>query len=69
MGNDLYKESKLAELIEKLSDIPGLDWIKLHYAYPTKFPYDVLKVMRERDNVCAYMDISSSTLFRHMYWR
>ncbi|MEG1615648.1 MAG: 30S ribosomal protein S12 methylthiotransferase RimO [Bacteroidales bacterium] len=57
-GLDIYKELKLAELIERISDIPGVEWIRLHYAYPSKFPYDVLKVMRERDNVCKYMDIA-----------
>ncbi len=56
-GIDRYGESKLAELIEKLSDIKGLEWIRLHYAYPSRFPLDVLKVMRERDNVCKYLDI------------
>lgn len=57
-GLDIYKELKLAELIERISDIPGVEWIRLHYAYPSKFPYDVLRVMRERDNVCKYMDIA-----------
>ncbi len=57
-GIDLYKERKLAELIEAISDIPGVEWIRLHYAYPTKFPYEVLKVMRERENVCKYLDIA-----------
>ena len=57
-GYDLYKESKLAELVNQLAGIPGLEWIKLHYAYPVKFPYDLLKVMRERKNVCAYLDIA-----------
>lgn len=57
-GIDMYKESKLAELIERISDVPGVEWIRLHYAYPSKFPYDVLRVMRERDNVCKYLDIA-----------
>ncbi|MDO5570478.1 MAG: 30S ribosomal protein S12 methylthiotransferase RimO [Bacteroidales bacterium] len=57
-GLDLYKEMKLAELIERISDVPGVEWIRLHYAYPSKFPMNVLKVMRERDNVCKYMDIA-----------
>ncbi len=57
-GLDLYKEMKLAELIERISDVPGVEWIRLHYAYPAKFPYDVLRVMRERDNVCKYLDIA-----------
>lgn len=57
-GVDRYKEMKLAELIEKISDIEGVEWIRLHYAYPAKFPYDVLRVIRERDNVCKYLDIA-----------
>lgn len=56
-GIDRYGESKLAELVSMLADIEGLHWIRLHYAYPSKFPADVLKVMRERDNVCKYLDI------------
>lgn len=56
-GYDLYKESKLAELISRLSEIDGLEWIRLHYAYPNKFPLDVLTVMRENPKVCKYLDI------------
>jgi ribosomal protein S12 methylthiotransferase len=57
-GIDRYKQQKLATLIERLSDIPGVEWLRLHYAYPAHFPYDILKVMRERDNVCKYLDIA-----------
>lgn len=57
-GLDIYKEMKLAELIERISDVKGVEWIRLHYAYPAKFPFDVLKVIRERDNVCKYLDIA-----------
>jgi ribosomal protein S12 methylthiotransferase len=57
-GVDRYKEQKLATLIERLSDVPGVAWLRLHYAYPTHFPYDILKVMRERENVCKYLDIA-----------
>ena len=57
-GQDRYKTLKLAELTERLSDIPGVEWLRLHYAYPAHFPYDVLKVMRERNNVCKYLDIA-----------
>lgn len=57
-GVDLYKEMRLAELVERISDVPGVEWIRLHYAYPAQFPYDVLKVMRERPNVCKYLDIA-----------
>jgi len=58
-GYDLYKESRLAELVSKLSEIEGLEWIRLHYAYPNKFPLDVLTVMRENPKVCKYLDILS----------
>ncbi len=57
-GIDLYKESKLAEFISQMADIEGVEWIRLHYAYPTKFPYDILPVMREKKNVCKYLDIA-----------
>ncbi|BAX82262.1 30S ribosomal protein S12 methylthiotransferase RimO [Labilibaculum antarcticum] len=57
-GHDLYNESKLAELIQLLSEIDGLEWIKLHYAYPTQFPYGILKLMRENPKVCRYLDIA-----------
>ena len=57
-GQDRYKTLKLAELTERLSNIPGVEWLRLHYAYPTQFPYDILKVIRERDNVCNYLDIA-----------
>lgn len=57
-GVDLYKEMKLPELVERISDIEGVEWIRLHYAYPAKFPYDLLRVMRERKNVCKYIDIA-----------
>lgn len=57
-GLDLYKEQKLAELIERMAQIPGVEWIRLHYAYPSQFPYDILPVMRKYDNVCKYLDIA-----------
>ncbi len=56
-GLDLYGKRNLAELLEKLSDVEGIEWIRLHYAFPSGFPMDVLKVMRERDNICNYIDI------------
>ncbi|MEO6168838.1 MAG: 30S ribosomal protein S12 methylthiotransferase RimO [Chitinophagales bacterium] len=56
-GLDLYKERKLAELLHAIADVPGLDWIRLHYAYPSKFPVEILDVIRERDNICNYLDI------------
>ncbi len=57
-GLDRYKEHRLPQLVEELSQIEGLDWIRLHYAYPNAFPKDLLRVMRERPNVCAYLDIA-----------
>lgn len=57
-GLDRYKRMVLPELVERVSDIPGVEWIRLHYGYPSHFPYDLLPVMRERDNVCKYMDIA-----------
>ena len=57
-GLDLYKNLKLAQLTARLSDIPGVEWLRLHYAYPAHFPFDVLPVMRERENVCNYLDIA-----------
>ena len=57
-GVDLYKSQKLPELIEKIAQVPGVEWIRLHYAYPTHFPEDLFRVMRENDNVCKYMDIA-----------
>lgn len=56
-GLDLYRERRLAELVQRLSDVEGIDWIRLHYAFPSGFPMDVLDVMAERDNVCNYLDM------------
>lgn len=57
-GIDLYGENRLAALVEQISDVPGVEWIRLHYAYPAKFPFDLLRVMRGRKNVCKYLDIA-----------
>lgn len=57
-GLDLYGRQTIAELVEKISDIKGVKWIRLHYAYPMNFPYDLLRVIRERKNVCKYLDIA-----------
>ena len=57
-GVDLYKKQSIAELVERISDVEGLKWVRLHYGYPTHFPMDLLRVMRERDNVCKYLDIA-----------
>jgi ribosomal protein S12 methylthiotransferase len=56
-GLDLYKKRMLADLLNRLSDVKGLEWIRLHYAYPHKFPMEVLDVMRERPNICNYLDM------------
>lgn len=56
-GLDLYGERKLADLLRALSDVEGLEWIRLHYAYPSQFPMDALQVMAERKNICKYLDI------------
>lgn len=60
-GIDLYKKRNLAELIDKLADVEGIDWIRLQYAYPSGFPLDVLDVMRDRPNVCNYLDMPLQT--------
>lgn len=57
-GMDIYGSSKLAELIDKIATTPGVKWVRLHYAYPTQFPYDVLDVIAKHDNVCKYLDIA-----------
>src|SRR5215470_5306092 len=56
-GLDIYKKRMLADLLKHLSDVKGLEWIRLHYAYPHKFPLEVLDVMRERQNICNYLDM------------
>lgn len=65
-GIDLYGKNRLAELIDRMADIPGLEWIKLHYAYPAGFPEELLQVMRERPNVCKYLDIALQHCSDHM---
>ena len=57
-GIDIDGQQHIAELIEQMADIPGVEWIRLHYAYPTHFPWDLLRVMREKQNVCKYLDIA-----------
>ena len=56
-GIDIYKRRTMSELLKKLSDVEGLDWIRVHYAYPSGFPMDIIEVMSERDNICNYLDI------------
>ena len=56
-GLDLYKKRMLPDLLRRLSDVPGIEWIRLHYAYPHKFPMEILDAMKERDNICKYLDM------------
>ncbi len=56
-GLDLYKKRMLPDLLKRLSDVPGIEWIRLHYAYPHKFPLEILSVMKERENICNYLDM------------
>ncbi len=56
-GLDIYKKRTLPELLRRLSDVEGIEWIRLHYAYPSQFPLDIIDVMAERDNICNYLDI------------
>jgi ribosomal protein S12 methylthiotransferase len=69
-GLDIYKDRKLAELMQRLSDVEGIEWIRLHYAFPSGFPLDVLEVMNERSNICNYLDMPlqhvSNTMLKMM---
>lgn len=65
-GLDLYGERKLADLMRALSDVQDLEWIRLHYAFPSQFPEDALKVMAERENICKYIDIPLQHISDHM---
>ena len=65
-GLDLYKKRSLSELLYKLSAVPGLEWIRLHYAYPSKFPLELLDAMRDCDNVCNYLDMPLQHASNHM---
>lgn len=65
-GLDLYKERKLAELLRQLSDVEGIEWIRLQYAYPSGFPMEVLDVMNERSNICKYLDMPLQHATTHM---
>jgi ribosomal protein S12 methylthiotransferase len=68
-GVDLYGEQRIAELIERMADIEGVEWIRLHYAYPTHFPWELLRVMREKKNVCKYLDIALQHISDHILGR
>lgn len=65
-GIDIDGKQHIAELVNHIADIPGVEWIRLHYAYPTHFPMDLLKVMRERKNVCKYLDIAFQHISDHV---
>lgn len=65
-GLDIYKKRALPELLKHLSDVPGLHWIRLHYAYPSKFPLEILDVMRERENICNYLDMPLQHISNNM---
>ena len=65
-GIDIDGKQHIAELIEKMADIPGVEWIRLHYAYPAHFPWELLRVMREKKNVCKYLDIALQHISDHM---
>ena len=68
-GVDLYGEQRIAELVERMAKIEGVEWIRLHYAYPAHFPWDLLRVMRENDNVCKYLDIALQHISDNMLQR
>ena len=68
-GVDIDGKQHIAELIEKMADIPGVEWIRLHYAYPAHFPWDLLRVMREKQNVCKYLDIALQHISDNMLSR
>lgn len=65
-GLDIYSERKLADLLRQLSDVEGIEWIRLHYAFPSGFPLDVLDVMREKSNICNYLDIPLQHISNNM---
>lgn len=65
-GLDIDGKHHIAELISAMADIPGVKWIRLHYAYPTRFPVELLDVIREKDNVCKYLDIALQHISDHM---
>lgn len=65
-GLDLYKEHRLAQLVDEMAQIEGVEWIRLHYAYPTDFPMDLLPVMAKHGNVCKYLDIALQHCSDHM---
>ena len=65
-GYDLYGKYNIAELVQRLADIPGVDWLRLHYAYPNNFPMDLLPVMARNSNVCKYLDLALQHASNHV---
>ena len=65
-GIDLYQKQMIAELVNKIAQVPGVEWIRLHYAYPSHFPLELLKVMRKHPNICRYLDIALQHISDHM---
>ncbi|MDB5193322.1 MAG: rimO [Segetibacter sp.] len=65
-GLDIYKKRELPKLMHALADVKGLEWIRLHYAYPSKFPMEILDAMKERDNICNYLDMPLQHASNHM---
>lgn len=68
-GVDIDGKQHIAELVEQMADVEGVEWIRLHYAYPAHFPWELLRVMREKKNVCKYMDIALQHISDHMLSR
>lgn len=68
-GIDLYGEQRIAQLIEEMAHIDGVEWIRLHYAYPTHFPWELLRVIRDNDNVCKYLDVALQHISDNMLSR
>ena len=65
-GIDLYQKQMIAELVDKIAQVPGVEWIRLHYAYPSHFPLELLEVMRKHTNICRYLDIALQHISDHM---
>ena len=68
-GIDLYGEQRIAQLVEQMAQVPGIEWIRLHYAYPTHFPWELLRVMREQPKVCRYLDVALQHISDNMLQR
>lgn len=68
-GVDLYHERRIAQLVEAIAEVPGVEWVRLHYAYPADFPMELLRVMREHHNICRYLDIALQHISDHVLQR